>query len=128
MSSIALREVNTATLMTGLRQFPQIIVCNVNSKVYCSPSNKMNRIETKRSVRNMSESLKSTITWDITQCRPLKVNRRFRGSYSLFLDLKMEAICSSETSVGFQRTTRRYILEDCTLHNHCCENLTSYIF
>jgi hypothetical protein len=28
--------------------------------------------------------------------------------------LKMEAICSSETSVEFQRTTRRYISEDST--------------
>jgi hypothetical protein len=27
----------------------------------------------------------------------------------------MEAICSSETSVDFQRTTRRYIPEDSTL-------------
>jgi hypothetical protein len=39
----------------------------------------------------------------------------------------MEAICSSETSVHFQRTTRRYIPEDGTLHNHRCENLKSYI-
>jgi hypothetical protein len=41
--------------------------------------------------------------------------------------LKMEAICSSETSVDFQRTTQRYIPEDGTLHNHRCENLKSYI-
>jgi hypothetical protein len=33
---------------------------------------------------------------------------------------------SSETSVGAQRTTRRYIPEDSTLHNHRCENLKSY--
>jgi hypothetical protein len=32
-----------------------------------------------------------------------------------------------ETSVDFQRTTRRYIPEDSTLHNHRCENLKSYI-
>jgi hypothetical protein len=38
----------------------------------------------------------------------------------------MEAICSSETSFDFQRTTRRYIQEDGTLHNHRCENLKSY--
>jgi hypothetical protein len=31
--------------------------------------------------------------------------------------LKMEAIWSSETTVDFQRTTRRYISEDITLHN-----------
>jgi hypothetical protein len=40
--------------------------------------------------------------------------------------LKMEAICSSETSVGTQRTTRRYIPDDSTL-NHRCENLKSDI-
>jgi hypothetical protein len=39
----------------------------------------------------------------------------------------MEAICSSETSVETQRTTRRHIPEDETLHNHRCENLKSYI-
>jgi hypothetical protein len=38
----------------------------------------------------------------------------------------MEAIFSSETSVDFQRTTRRYIPEDVTLHNHRCENRKSY--
>jgi hypothetical protein len=37
----------------------------------------------------------------------------------------MEAIYSSETSVDFQRTTRRYIPEDDTLHNHRYENLKS---
>jgi hypothetical protein len=41
--------------------------------------------------------------------------------------LKMEALCSSETSVATQRTTRRHIPEDDTLHNHRCENLKSYI-
>jgi hypothetical protein len=40
--------------------------------------------------------------------------------------LKMEEKCSSETSVDTQRTTRRYIPEDDTLHNHRCENLESY--
>jgi hypothetical protein len=40
--------------------------------------------------------------------------------------LKMEAICSSEASVDFQRTTRCYIPEDSILYNHRCENLKSY--
>jgi hypothetical protein len=40
--------------------------------------------------------------------------------------LKMEAIYSSETSVDFQQTTRRYIPEDRTIHNQRCENLTSF--
>jgi hypothetical protein len=30
--------------------------------------------------------------------------------------LKMEATCFSETSVAFQRTTRRYILKNVTVH------------
>jgi hypothetical protein len=41
--------------------------------------------------------------------------------------LKMKATYSSETSVDFQRTTQRYISEDITLHNHQCENISSYI-
>jgi hypothetical protein len=39
----------------------------------------------------------------------------------------MGATCSSKTSVAFQRTTWRYIPEDRTLRNHCCENLKSYV-
>jgi hypothetical protein len=38
----------------------------------------------------------------------------------------MEATFSSETSADFQRTVRRYIPEDRTLHNHRCENLRPY--
>jgi hypothetical protein len=38
----------------------------------------------------------------------------------------MEATCSSETSVGFERTTRRCIPDDRTPRNHRCENLKSY--
>jgi hypothetical protein len=34
----------------------------------------------------------------------------------------MEAKFSSETSVEFERTTRRYILEGKTIHNYRCEN------
>jgi hypothetical protein len=77
-------------------------------------------------------------------CSPLKVNQRFGGTYRLHIQgkrsklclppafmlvscsvysptLKMEATCSSETSVDFQRTTWCYIPEDSTLCNHCCE-------
>jgi hypothetical protein len=39
----------------------------------------------------------------------------------------MEVLRSSETSVEFQRSTRRYIPEDRALHNHHCESLKSYI-
>jgi hypothetical protein len=41
--------------------------------------------------------------------------------------LKIEAICSSETSADFQQTIWPYIPEDLTLHNFQCENLRSYI-
>jgi hypothetical protein len=60
--------------------------------------------------------MKSTISWDITPCSPLSVNRRFGGTTSvkagachllsccfiadlIFSTLKIEAISSSETSV-----------------------------
>jgi hypothetical protein len=39
----------------------------------------------------------------------------------------MEAICSTEASSDFQRTTWRYIPEDSPLHSYRCENLTSYV-
>jgi hypothetical protein len=87
--------------------------------------------------------MKSTIFWDIKPCSPLKVNRRFWRTYRLHFQgqriglarnqlyfppdftlvscsaysstLKMEAICSSEATVDFQR---RYIPEDSTLHGN----------
>jgi hypothetical protein len=66
--------------------------------------------------------------WDITPCSPLKDNRSFVGTYRLHLQtLRMEAICSSEISVHFQWTTRRYIPKDTTFHNHRCGNPKSYI-
>jgi hypothetical protein len=59
-------------------------------------------------------AMKSTIFWDITPSSPLKVNRSLlatffhAGSFSAYSStLKMEAICSSRTSVNFQRATRR---------------------
>jgi hypothetical protein len=73
--------------------------------------------------------MKSPILWDITPFSPLKVNRRIGGTYRSCLPpgftlisclayssaLKMEATCSSETSVDFQRAKRCYIPEDRTL-------------
>jgi hypothetical protein len=75
-----------------------------------------------------SNSLKSTVFWDITPCSPLKVNRCCGGTYRFHLQGRKisRAICSSEISFDFQRTTRRYIPEDSTFHNHSCENLKSY--
>jgi hypothetical protein len=42
--------------------------------------------------------------------------------------MKIEAVCSSETSVDFQRATRSYIPEDSTPRNHRCENLKSSVY
>jgi hypothetical protein len=39
----------------------------------------------------------------------------------------MEAIFSSEKPADFQRTTRRYIPEDITLHDHSSENFKFHI-
>jgi hypothetical protein len=93
----------------------------------------------------------SSIFWDITPCSPLKVNWSFRGTYRFHLQdrrisraryqwesrwqaklvscsaysstLKMEALCSSETSVDFQRTTWHYTPKDNTLRK-CFSNKT----
>jgi hypothetical protein len=46
---------------------------------------------------------------------------------AIFSTLQMEMICISETSVNFQRTTRRCIPEDRSLHNYRCENLKSFM-
>jgi hypothetical protein len=59
----------------------------------------------------------SSVFWDITPCSPLEINRRFGGTFRLLLlppyssTVKVEASCSSETSVDFQLTTRRCIPE-----------------
>jgi hypothetical protein len=55
----------------------------------------------------------------------VKVGGKQSSAYSS--TLKMDAICSSETSVDFQRTARRYIPDDSTFQDHSCENLKSYI-
>jgi hypothetical protein len=47
------------------------------------------------------------------------------ASRSAYSALKMEAICSTETLVDFQQTTRRYISEDSALHNQRSENIKS---
>jgi hypothetical protein len=41
-------------------------------------------------------------------------------------DLKMEEICSSETSVYFKQTARRYIQDYRAFHNHRCVTFRSY--
>jgi hypothetical protein len=107
-----------------------------------------------------SQNMKSSVSWDITPCGPLKVKQCFGGICHLSLQgqricqarnwhesrwfclppiftlvswlaysltQKMEATCSSATSVDLQWTTQSYIPEDRTLYNQDCENLNSYI-
>jgi hypothetical protein len=80
--------------------------------------------------------MKSPIFWDMALYGPSKMNRRFKGRsrlslqdlvflLGLFFDPE-EAIFSSEISVDFQRTTRRCILENRTVHNHRRDKLKQY--
>jgi hypothetical protein len=91
-----------------------------------------------------SHSKKTSIFWAVTLYSLLKANRRFGGTclhlrsrrISLLLTscftlvsclaysstLEIEGTCSYETSVAFQRTARRYVPENRTLHDHLCES------
>jgi hypothetical protein len=65
--------------------------------------------------------------------KPSKKNSfftRFHAGFlrGLFFGLEDGGDVFFKTLVDFQRTTLRYIPEDRALHNHCCENLKSYIF
>jgi hypothetical protein len=59
--------------------------------------------------------MKNIIFWYMTPCSPLSFNRRFGGTNRLHLPISstptMSAICSSETSVETERTTRCHIPE-----------------
>jgi hypothetical protein len=77
-------------------------------------------------------------SWNITLCSPVKVIRALPCTVLLFAwfmlvsclvyssTLKMEATCSSVTSVDFRRITWHYIPEERTLDNHSWANLKSY--
>jgi hypothetical protein len=56
--------------------------------------------------------MKSTIFWDIMPCSPLSVNRRFGGTYHLYLQgrkLKMEALLSPPLSLSLMLRLGRTI-------------------
>jgi hypothetical protein len=87
--------------------------------------------------------MKCSIIWYITPFSPLKSNRSFGGPCRLHLQgrrisqvgnrresrwqaelcFKLEEISSYETPGDVPITTRSYIPEDGTLHNHGCEDL-----
>jgi hypothetical protein len=57
------------------------------------------------------------IFWDITPCSSVAACFMLVSSLAYSPTLKMQAICSSETSVGFRRPTRHHIPEDRTTLN-----------
>jgi hypothetical protein len=60
--------------------------------------------------------IKTAIFCSTLKVKPKDLSPAFElVSCSTYSTLKMEAICSSETSTDFQRTTRRYIKDDSIL-------------
>jgi hypothetical protein len=66
------------------------------------------------------------ITLAITSVFQLLATVNVALSYLILVNLIMEGIRSSETSI-LTRATRRHIPEDGILHSHLCENFKSYI-
>jgi hypothetical protein len=69
--------------------------------------------------------LKFRFFWDIAPCNQFEDDRRFRGSTASIIKAMMEAERTSETSVNFNLTTRRYIPEYSKLYTRRRENLKS---
>jgi hypothetical protein len=55
--------------------------------------------------------MKFRVLWDVAPCSHVEFDRRFRDAYCNIWAM-MEAVRTSETSVNFNVTTRRYISED----------------
>jgi hypothetical protein len=64
----------------------------------------------------MAVSMKFRVFWDVVPCSHVEDDGRFRGAYWALISLIMEAVCTSETSVTFSVSMRRYIPEDSKLH------------
>jgi hypothetical protein len=70
----------------------------------------------------------SCVFWGIKPCSPLQVNLLATFFMLVYFSApKMEATCSFETSVDFERSTRHLISERKTICNYQCEKLISYI-
>jgi hypothetical protein len=66
-------------------------------------------------MREIILAIKVTVFWDVAPCSHVEV------------DLMMEAVRTSEKSVNFNVTTRRYIPEYSKLHTRRRDNLKSHI-
>jgi hypothetical protein len=70
-----------------------------------------------------------SVFWVVAPCTLINTDRRFRAAYCsiivVTLPLVMEAVCTSETSVSFNETPRRYIPEYSQLHTRRRENVKS---
>jgi hypothetical protein len=91
--------------------------CKVNNLgIYCNLINNCYRV----GFEVLTEVvMKSYIFRRITPCSLLATCFTLVSCLAYSSTMKMEATCSSETSVDFQRTTRHYIPEDKTLLKHC---------
>jgi hypothetical protein len=76
----------------------------------------------------MTLFLKMAVFWVVAPCSLVELYRRFKGACCLHhqIALIMEAARTSETSVNFYQTTRRYNPENSHLHTRRRENLKSY--
>jgi hypothetical protein len=64
--------------------------------------------------------MKMTAFWDVAQCSPVQIDRRFTDEYCLFRqDELMMAVSTSETSDTFYQPKRRNIPQDSHLYASC---------
>jgi hypothetical protein len=77
--------------------------------------------------RTTSSRITSKITafWDIVPSSLAEADRRFGSAY-VYIIRTMEEVRTSETSVSFNKITRRYIPEGYIFHTRRRENLKSH--
>jgi hypothetical protein len=61
-------------------------------------------------------SMKAKAFWDIELCSLVEVDVSEVLTASIIRAMMMKVVCTSETSVYFNETTRPYITESCHLH------------
>jgi hypothetical protein len=64
--------------------------------------------------------MKFRVFWDLAPCSHVAADRRFRGAFCIEHQGDDEAVRTSETSVNFNVTTRRYIPEHSKLQDQSC--------